>query len=89
MMWLRLHKEGIVEMPSEIFEKFNNWDLYEKEKKEVDKKAIEEVTDHDEEKINVEDIVGRTISNEQLKELKELLNKEENDDDFNEDEAPF
>ena len=39
--------------------------------------------------MNVEDIVGRTISNEQLKELKELLNKEENDDNFNEDEAPF
>ena len=82
--WLKFHKEGKVEMPNELYKIYNDYD----DSRSVQQK--ERIEEKNEAKSTVSDIVGKSISDKQLKELKEFLNKEENeDDDFTENEAPF
>ena len=82
--WLKFHKEGKVEMPNELYKIYNDYDA----SRSVQQK--ERIEEKNEAKSTVSDIVGKSISDKQLKELKEFLNKEENeDDDFTENEAPF
>ena len=78
-------------MPNDLYERFMKYEQAKNKANQEASDAIEESGRYQQEISDVSNIVGKSITSEQLNELKELLNKEEENDDngFNENEAPF